>query len=119
MSYGKELILDLHNCKSTREDEVQDFCEELAELVDMQIEDFHLWASEPEEEKNPKTYGVSAIQFILTSNITVHILPLLNNGTVYINLFSCKDFNAHEAIAFCKKWFCVRGLVNSNILERK
>lgn len=99
--YGKELILDLHEC-GVRED-LQDFCEELCDLIDMRIEDFHWWKSSEEDERNPKTYGVSCIQFILTSNITVHTLPLMN--AVYINLFSCKEFDDHEATKFCVAWF--------------
>ena len=101
-TYGKELILDLHDCKNTDID-TQDFCEELAELVNMQIEDFHRWESEPDEPKDPKIFGKSAIQFITTSNITIHILPLL--GNVYINLFSCKDFDPDIAVKFCETYF--------------
>lgn len=101
-AYGKELILDLHDCGNMDVD-TQDFCEELAELVNMQIEDFHAWESEPDEPKDPKTYGKSAIQFILTSNITIHTLPLL--GNVYINLFTCKDFDPDIAAKFCETYF--------------
>jgi len=102
INYGKELILDLHGCENLDID-TQDFCEELAELVGMKIEDFHRWESEPEDEKDPKTFGKSAVQFILTSNITIHILPML--GNVYINLFSCKDFDSDIAVKFCEKYF--------------
>ncbi len=106
MSYGQELILDIHECaKATMEVDIQAFCEELVELVDMQAEDFHIWKSDPDDAKNSKTFGVSAIQFIITSNITVHILPLLNNGSVYINLFSCKSFDSDVAAKFCETYF--------------
>ena len=106
MIYGQELILDLHDCdKATMDVDIQNFCEDFALLVDMQIEKFELWASESDEEKDPKTFGISAVQFILTSNITVHILPLLKGGTVYVNLFSCKSFDADSATAFTAEWF--------------
>lgn len=101
-AYGKELILDLHDCKNLDVD-TQAFCEELAELVDMQIEDFYAWESEPDAPKDPKTFGKSAVQFILTSNITIHILPLL--GKVFINLFSCNDFDPDIATKFCETYF--------------
>jgi len=105
-AYGQELILDLHECgKATMEVDIQDFCEELAGLVDMQAEDFHIWASEPDEEKDPRTFGISAIQFIVTSDIRVHVLPLLQGGTVYLNLFSCKPFDADIATKFIEGWF--------------
>lgn len=106
MNYGQELILDLHQCtNATMDVNIQEFCEELAELVDMEIADFHLWASEPDEEKDPRIFGISAIQFILTSNITVHMLPLLQRGSVYVNLFSCKSFDAEIATQFVKQYF--------------
>jgi len=102
--YGQELILDLHQCeKATMEIDIQAFCEELAELVDMQIEDFHPWKSELDEPKIPHLYGISAVQFITTSNITVHILPLLK--AVYVNLFTCKEFDQDAAAEFCEKYF--------------
>jgi S-adenosylmethionine/arginine decarboxylase-like enzyme len=97
--------------------DIQGFCEELAELVDMQIEDFHIWASSPEDEKDPKTFGQSAIQFILTSNITVHVLPLLQAGSVYVNLFSCKPFDADVAAKFIEHWFEAKEC-RSQVVER-
>jgi S-adenosylmethionine/arginine decarboxylase-like enzyme len=104
--YGQELVLDLHECNNVTMDlDIQGFCEELAELVDMQVEDFHIWASDPEDDKDPNLYGISAIQFITTSNITVHTLPLLDGGAAFINLFSCKDFDADVAAAFCREYF--------------
>jgi len=104
--YGQELILDMHKCGNVSMDvNLQTFCEELAQLIDMQVEDFHIWASEPKDEKNPKLFGQSAIQFILTSNITIHTLPLFRGGSVYINLFSCKPFDVSIAKRFCETWF--------------
>ena len=53
---------------------------------------------EPSEESNLTTYiiivvgtvGVTAVQFILTSNITIHTLPLLRR--VFINILMDKRF---------------------------
>lgn len=100
--YGMELILDLHECKNLNID-TQEFCEELADLVNMKVEDFYRWESEPDEPKIPELWGQSAIQFITTSNITIHILPLL--GNVYINLFTCKEFDQDIAVKFCEHYF--------------
>jgi S-adenosylmethionine/arginine decarboxylase-like enzyme len=71
----------------------------------------------PEEcQTEPHLKGTSAIQFILTSNITIHTLDLLNNA--YINIFSCKDFDADAAMKFSANWF--KGeIVNSHLIERK
>ena len=107
--YGKELILDLHQCdvsKFTRESIKQYFIE-LCKLIDMERCDLHFWddldTPEGEKQTSPHTKGTSAVQFILTSNITIHTLDLL--GNVYVNIFSCKDFNAGTAEAFTTKWF--------------
>lgn len=107
--YGKELILDLSNCNVetfTRES-IGSYFDELCELIDMQAEDRYFWDDEglpPEEcQTNPKTCGVSAVQFILTSTIVVHSLTKLRK--VFINIFSCKEFDINEARAFTIKWF--------------
>jgi S-adenosylmethionine/arginine decarboxylase-like enzyme len=107
--YGLELILDLHGCdvrKFTRES-IEQYFVELCDLIDMKREDLHFWDDEdvPEEQRqtDPKTKGISAVQFILTSSIVIHALPLLESA--YVNIFSCKDFDTIRAEAFTEKWF--------------
>jgi S-adenosylmethionine/arginine decarboxylase-like enzyme len=107
--YGKEVVLDLHNCnpkKFTRE-LIEGYFKSICGLIDMQRADLHWWDDEglPEEEKetDPHLKGTSAIQFITTSNITIHTLDILKN--VYINVFSCKDFESRLVESFTKKWF--------------
>ncbi len=39
----------------------------------------------------------------MTSNITIHTLDDLK--AVYINIFSCKDFDSAIAITFTRAWF--------------
>ena len=59
--------------------------------------------------------GTSAVQFILTSNITIHTLDILKN--VYVNIFSCKEFDEKIAENFTKEWF--KGdVVNSITINR-
>ncbi len=110
MNYGKELILDLHDCDITKftKESITAFFIGLCFLIDMDAEDLHFWES-TEEEPDPKTTGISAIQFIITSNITIHALPLMK--CLYLNLFSCKEFDTHTAIVFTQEWF--RGLIAS------
>lgn len=107
--YGKELILDLHNCnpsKFNRKD-IENYFIELCDLIDMEREDLHFWDYEdvPQEEipTEPHLVGTSAIQFIKTSNITMHTLDIMK--AIYLNIFSCKDFDAEEAKEFTEKWF--------------
>lgn len=108
-SYGKELILDLSGCsvKTFTRESIGNYFDKLCELIDMDAEDRYFWDDEglpPEQcQTNPKTCGVSAVQFILTSTIVVHSLTKLYK--VFINIFSCKDFDVNAARKFTIKWF--------------
>lgn len=121
-SYGKELILDLHNCdvETFTRRSIGHFFVELCDLIDMEACDLHFWddLDTPEDEKqmSPHTTGISAVQFILTSNITIHTLELLKNA--YINIFSCKDFDSNVAANFSEEWFKGK-IVNQIMVERK
>ncbi len=107
--YGKELILDLHNCNVGRfnRKDIEEYFIKLCKLIDMQRCELHFWddLNVPEEEKqtSPHTKGTSAVQFILTSNITIHTLDILKK--VYINIFSCKDFDENIASQFTNDFF--------------
>lgn len=120
-SYGKELIIDLHNCDSTTftRKSIRKFFKLLCELIDMEAEKLCWWDDyglAPEfQQTEPHTKGTTAVQFILTSNITIHTLDLLEN--VYINVFSCKDFDADIAMKFSEEWFKGK-VVNSQLIER-
>ena len=107
--YGMELILDLHDCDPSTftRTSIETYFVKLCRLIDMERCDLHFWDDEglPEAEcqTNPKTKGISAVQFILTSSIVIHTLEITE--TAYINIFSCENFNADEATAFTKGWF--------------
>lgn len=109
MAYGKELILDLHNCNvgMFNRSTLDLFFASLCKAIDMQQCERYFWddVGVPEEERqtSPHTKGTSAIQFILTSNITIHTLDELE--AVYINIFSCKDFDSDIAAFTCINWF--------------
>ena len=109
MGYGKELILDLYGCNPntfTRES-ITAWLEMLCERIDMEREDLHFWDYEgyPEEKaKAPKhLVGTSGVQFITTSCIVIHTLDLV--GEAYINVFTCKDFDAEKARECTAQWF--------------
>ncbi len=107
--YGKLLVLDLHECdvSTFNRESLRLFCEELCELIGMNAEIFLPWDDDevPEEEKQtePHLKGYSCVQFITTSGITIHALELL--GKVYIDLFSCKEFDNQVVKDFAMKWF--------------
>lgn len=120
-AYGKELIIDLHECDPstfTRES-IEDYFIQLCELIKMNRENIYWWDEEdvPEEERftEPHLIGISAIQFITTSNITIHTLIVMKQ--VYLNIFSCKKFPDDVALNFSKNWFKGK-VVNSKIIER-
>lgn len=120
--YGYELILDLHDCQ------IPTFCREslreyficICKAIDMQRENLHFWDDEgvPEEErrKEPHIEGISAVQFILTSNITIHCLKQLSS--VYVNIFSCKEFDEQIAIMITVGWFAAQKY-KSRFIERR
>lgn len=108
-SYGKELILDLHGCntrKFTRR-EIKKFFKDLCGLIDMKRCELFWWDDHglpaKERQTEPHLKGTSAIQFIMTSNITIHTLDMM--GNVYLNIFSCKDFGTKKATDFSRKFF--------------
>jgi len=107
--YGIELILDLHGCDASKftRDSITEYFERLCVLIDMQREALHFWDDEglPEKDKqtSPHTQGTSAVQFILTSSIVIHTLDQLR--AVYINIFSCKEYDPKVAENFSVEWF--------------
>ena len=98
MIYGKELILDLHKCdpKTFTRKNIEKFFAHLCYRIDMEKCELFFWDDEglpPEEcQTDPRLKGISAVQFIMTSNITIHTLDLMER--VYLNIFSCKDFKS-------------------------
>ncbi len=121
-NYGKELILDIHECgagyRFNRKD-LKIFLKNLVKLLDMKAEKLIWWDYKgmPEEyaKAPPHLKGISAIQFIRTSNIVIHTLD--SREIIYLNIFSCKDFDADKAAKFCEKYFEGR-IVNQQVIDR-
>lgn len=117
--YGKELILDLHDCQTpfTRET-IRVFMEQACELMGMQRADLHFWDYDNPEDKSeapPHLCGTSAIQFITTSNITIHTLDKLR--AVYLNAFTCSDLDTYTLSKFCSNYW--QGtIVNDSLVHR-
>lgn len=103
-SYGKELILDLHDCEAVpfTRNQIRVYLKKLCEIIEMIPEDMHIWDYDPDSNAyhNAPSHlkGISAIQFITTSSIVIHTLDDLKK--VYINVFSCKSFNSEDVRAF-------------------
>ena len=119
--YGYELILDLHHCDPStfNRSSLKKYFEEQCKQIKMTRCELHFWddlgVRSEEQQTSPHTKGTSAVQFILTSSIVIHTLDLLE--AVYINIFSCKEFNQNLAEAFSKEWFKA-GECRSHFIER-
>ncbi len=120
--YGYELILDLHDCDpdTFKRASIEDFFRKLCKKIDMTQCDLHFWddvgVAPEEQQTSPHTKGTSAVQFILTSTIVIHTLDLM--GAVYINVFSCKEFDSAIVKQFSLAWFKGK-IVNNHFIERK
>ncbi len=107
--YGYELLLDLHNCdvSTFNRESIGRFFTEICAVIEMEKCEVHFWddvgVPEEEQQTSPQTKGTSAVCFILTSTIVVHTLDLL--GAVYVNIFSCKEFDPAAAERFTREWF--------------
>jgi S-adenosylmethionine decarboxylase len=120
--YGKEIILDLHNCNSDRftRKSIRSYFKKICNLIGMERcklcwwDDLH--TSKEDKETEPHLVGTSAVQFIKTSNITIHTLDILKR--VYLNIFSCKYFKESIVIHFTEDWFEGK-IVNKVVVRRK
>lgn len=107
--YGIELLIDMSSCDIAKfnRKEIKLYFSQICELIDMKAEDIYFWddyrVPKVERQTNPKTKGTTAIQFILTSNITIHTLDLL--GVVFVNIFSCKSYDTKLAEGFTIRFF--------------
>lgn len=107
--YGYELILDLHGCDATtfNRESLRAYFESLCDEIKMTRCELHFWddvgVPVEEQQTSPHTKGTSAVQFILTSTVVVHTLDLLE--AVYINIFSCKEYDRDKAEKLTCEWF--------------
>lgn len=120
--YGFELILDLHDCDTSKfnRKSLREYFIKICKTIHMERCELYFWDDVgvplKERQTSPHTKGTSAVQFILTSTIVIHTLDLLNK--VYINIFSCKYFDKNIAEKLTKEWFGAKKCY-INFIERK
>ncbi len=121
MSYGKELIIDLYDCDVAlfTKGGLWQYFVELAELTKMErCGDPHWFTMAdlpPDAVDSPHLNGLYAVQFISTSNFTIHSLY---DGRMDLNLFTCKDFDPEHVLDFTTNYF--KGEVrNVEVVTRK
>ena len=116
MSYGKELVIDLQKCDSAtfNRKSITEYFNQLCELINMKAADLYFWDFDglPDEfaKAPPHLKGTSAVQFIETSSIVIHALDDLKE--IYLNIFSCKEFDISLVQSFSESWF--RGSTKSS-----
>jgi S-adenosylmethionine/arginine decarboxylase-like enzyme len=100
--WGKSVHIDLFGCDSARisnKDTIELFAGILCYEIDMkpygapQV----VWFGHDGKE------GFSLVQLIETSCITAHFAE--DNNTAYIDVFSCKEFDARDCAEFCRLYF--------------
>lgn len=101
-SWGISTAIDLFECRPMEmrsPSYIRDFLRELVKLLDMKA------FGEPFVERfgSGDKFGYSAVQLIETSAIVCHFDETNNNA--YIDIFSCKDYDADRAVDFCMKAF--------------
>jgi len=122
--YGKELVLDIHDCdvsKFNRKD-IEAFLVKLCDnIIYMERTDLHWWDYEDDNQEDydnapPHLKGTSCVQFISTSTIVIHSLEDLKK--VFINIFSCKNFNANATAEFIQNYFG-GNVITKEVIERR
>lgn len=58
------------------------------------------------DSKNPRDWGISGFVLIAESHISIHTFPEKNY--LSLDIFSCKEFNAEQAISYVSNLFAVQ-----------
>ncbi len=102
--WGQHLIVDMAGCEpeSLRNPgAIAGFCRDLVAAIGMTahgeplIKHFAAHA--------PDAAGYSLVQLIETSSVTAHFAEA--RGEVYLDVFSCRPFSEHDALAVCRRHF--------------
>jgi S-adenosylmethionine/arginine decarboxylase-like enzyme len=114
--WGMNVSIDIYGCDLAMikdEKVVAQFIKKLVDFIGMKtygdplIKNFG---------PNPRLYGISAMQLIETSSITMHFSP--NTLSAHIDIFSCRPFRPHAAGKFCKTFFKADELLVSQVTFR-
>lgn len=105
--YGYHLILDIHDANAkmfTRRGLRRFFkivCEEIG-MVRAKLVFWGYWNPWAKRKAPAHLKGISAVQFIMTSSIVIHAL---DDGRIYIDIFSCKTFDPVRAVKVVRQCF--------------
>jgi|TARA_Y100000310_G_C20675761_1_gene812939 S-adenosylmethionine/arginine decarboxylase-like enzyme len=114
-NWGQLLVLNLYDCENKilkSELKLKKFCLELCKKIQMNPYGKPLIKRFGKGELE----GYSLMQFIETSSITIHADEFGNR--VFIDIFSCKEFDPKIAEEFSKSFFRAKS-AKANLVERK
>ena len=115
-AWGHHLMVDAAGCNGRLGDgeAIKAFCRELVAEIGMTA------YGEPILEHfghgDPETSGYTLVQLIETSNVTAHFCD--QTGEIYLDLFSCRDFDEQRAVAVFRRHFEPASLTATK-LDRK
>lgn len=115
--WGYHLILDCASCEVEKiqdKNNVYNFIKSLVKRIDMEP------IGEPYIEYTaaefPDKAGFTAVQVIVTSSIVAHFID--STGDLYLDVFSCKEFNNDDVIDEVNKYFSPKK-IRVNFLTRQ
>ena len=118
--YGQEAIIDLHDVDKDLFDTkiIRKFVEELCDSINMRRGPIYVWGNDKSlgTMHNPKADGISCVQFLYSSSISIHALDELRK--IYINIFSCENFDAEKVKEFTLETFGGNIVAFRNIKRR-
>jgi len=108
--WGYHLTIDCAGCNAniSNHDALAAFARDMVDALDMKA------YGEPQLVRfgdDPKVTGYTLIQLIETSNISGHFCDY--SGEAYIDVFSCKAFEAEAALAVVQRHFAPADYVTS------
>lgn len=112
--YGKHVILTASGCNAALLEKVKiaDFCRDMVKRIDM------VPFGEPFVERfgEGDEVGISAVQLIQTSAITIHTNDEARD--MYLDVFSCKDFEAETVVKCVSDWFAPVSTDSQTLLRK-
>lgn len=122
--YGQELILDIHNVPPEffKRKQIRRFAEKMCEEIKMKKGPLYLWGKDEDEGKaktgddNIKDDGISCVQFLYNSSITIHAIDEIQK--VFVNIFSCDTFDVKKARSFAEEHVGGTIVATQNIIRK-
>jgi S-adenosylmethionine/arginine decarboxylase-like enzyme len=99
--WGYHLVVNCSGCSNVTDGEhIKSFVENVIREIKMIPHgNVHMYYMDDQGDNN----GWSFVQMIKTSNISGHFVD--SNGSAFIDIFSCKEFNQEDALNIINEYF--------------